>query len=69
MCHLLLQNSTARGEILLSTLHSSNQTCLKGEQVLLRAVATMTQQEVCSGRQSDDVVTVRHQTVCHNQSG
>ena len=67
MCHLLLQNSTARGEILLGTLYSSDQTCLEGEQVLLRAGATMTQQEVCSGGKGDEVVAIRHQTMRHDK--
>ena len=54
---------------MLSTLTSGYKACLQGQQLLLGAVATVAQQEVCSGGQSDNVVAVGHKTVGHNKKG
>ena len=43
---------------MLSTLTCRYKACLEFQQLLLGAVGATAQQEVCSGRQGDDVVTV-----------
>ena len=65
----MLQNSTTRLEVLLSTLNSGYEASLQGEKLLLGAVGATAQQEVRSGGQGYQVVPVTHKTVCHNKRG